>query len=150
MTLLVNSIKILEETLMQAEGFNDALYQDDEGNWTGGWGHLITQPIEIYKDMTRDDWLTVLKQDIHHTLVGLAVFVHRKTWNGLSQNRQMVIAEMAFQMGVQGVVGFTQMWKAIKFGNFKNAAKEMLDSFWGKRYRTRASRLAKVMETNKL
>lgn len=52
---------------------------------------------------------------------------------GLDTFRQGVVLEMAYQMGVAGVLNFTNMWKALAKDDFAEASKEMLDSVWAKR-----------------
>lgn len=62
------------------------------------------------------------------------------------QDKQEVIFEMIYQMGVRGVVNFKMMWLALENFDYKVAAEEMLDSQWAKQTPSRANKLAKQME----
>jgi lysozyme len=50
----------------------------------------------------------------------------------LFENRQQVIYEMAYQLGVAGLLKFKRFWAALEKGEYKDAAHEMLDSKWAK------------------
>lgn len=66
----------------------------------------------------------------------------------LSDVRKGVVAEMAFQLGVGGCLGFRRMWLALERRDFESAADEALDSEWGRKYRRRARRLAAMLRTD--
>lgn len=76
--------------------------------------------------------------------------------NKLPLEKQAILVEMCFQMGVSGVLGFTDMWKALKAGDYVKASEAILDSKWarqmheldmldGKDSVNRAERLAERM-----
>lgn len=52
--------------------------------------------------------------------------------NKLPLEKQEIIAEMCFQMGVSGVLKFKKMWEALKKFDYETASKQMLDSSWAK------------------
>jgi lysozyme len=66
-------------------------------------------------------------------------------FDSLSESRQQVLIDMAFNMGTHGLLGFQRMLSAIKEGDFDNAAEEMLDSRWASQVGDRAKRLARMM-----
>ena len=66
----------------------------------------------------------------------------------LSEPRQAVLLSMAWQMGVEGLLGFTNTLKFIEAGDFKNAAANMLKSKWAQQTPNRAKRHALQMVTN--
>jgi len=67
-------------------------------------------------------------------------------WKDMSEIRQRVLADMAFNMGVPRLKGFKNALAAMKEGDYAEAADEMMDSIWAKQVGTRAARLAHMME----
>lgn len=67
----------------------------------------------------------------------------------LSSNRKMALANMVFQMGASGVAGFKDMLKAISKGDFEAASREILDSTFARQMakagNPRAKDMAKFM-----
>ena len=59
--------------------------------------------------------------------------------------RQLVLVDMAFNMGVPRLRGFKKMWIAIHCDDFPTAAKEMLDSRWANQVKSRSTILANMM-----
>lgn len=69
-------------------------------------------------------------------------------WFGnLTAERQAVLINMHFNMGLTRLKGFIKALPAIERGDYKTAAAEMLDSVWARRAGNRANELAKQMET---
>ena len=63
----------------------------------------------------------------------------------LDSVRQLILMDMAFNMGVPRLCKFKKMWNAIHDDNFQAAAKEMLDSRWANQVKSRATKLANAM-----
>ena len=59
--------------------------------------------------------------------------------------RQLVLVDMAFNMGVPRLCKFKKMWAAVECGDYPTAAKEMLDSRWATQVKGRATKLANAM-----
>ncbi len=59
--------------------------------------------------------------------------------------RQLVLMDMAFNMGVPRLRKFQKMWNAVHEKKFDIAAKEMLDSRWAIQVKSRATKLAHAM-----
>ena len=59
--------------------------------------------------------------------------------------RQLVLVDMAFNMGVPRLSKFKKMWAAIHENKFDVAAKEMLDSRWATQVKSRSTKLAHAM-----
>jgi len=59
--------------------------------------------------------------------------------------RQLVLVDMAFNMGVPRLCKFKKMWNAIHENKFDIASKEMLDSRWANQVKSRAVKLANAM-----
>ena len=63
----------------------------------------------------------------------------------LDSVRQLILMDMAFNMGVPRLCKFKNMWAAIHNEDFLTAAKEMLDSRWANQVKSRAVKLAHAM-----
>jgi lysozyme len=77
-------------------------------------------------------------------LVKAAPWVER-----LDEVRQRVLLDMAFNLGITGLLGFKNTLATIKAGNFEKAGTMMLDSKWARQVGRRADRLATMMATGK-
>jgi lysozyme len=63
----------------------------------------------------------------------------------LDSVRQLIVIDMAFNLGVPRLCKFKKMWAAIHEEKFDIAAKEMLDSRWARQVKGRATKLANAM-----
>ena len=63
----------------------------------------------------------------------------------LDSVRQLILMDMAFNMGVPRLCKFVKMWNAIHEDKYDVAAKEMLDSRWANQVKSRATKLANAM-----
>ena len=68
----------------------------------------------------------------------------------LDRIRQTVIANMAFNLGFNGLLQFKRMWKHLGRHDYPGAAKEMLNSKWAFQVGNRAIELAKIMRTGEV
>lgn len=67
-------------------------------------------------------------------------------WFGdLSEPRQAVLLNMAYQMGMTRLLGFHKALVAIRDTRWQDAWGQMLDSEWARQTRKRANRLAEQM-----
>jgi lysozyme len=127
------------------EDFRSRPYLDTQNLWTFGIGRCLeTNPLTPaeWKLLLDRAWLniTISKQGADWLAQrGLAAIETElagrvaEVWPFLGDARQNVLIEMAFQMGVIGCLGFHDMWTAIRAGDWKTAADEMLDSKWFKK-----------------
>jgi lysozyme len=65
----------------------------------------------------------------------------------LNEVRQRVLVDMAFNLGVVGLLNFKRTLAAIQAGQYQQAATMMLDSKWAGQVGQRAERLARMMAT---
>ena len=70
--------------------------------------------------------------------------VHKCVEN-LDSARQLILMDMAYNMGVPRLCKFVKMWNAIYEERFDIAAMEMLDSRWAKQVGSRAVKLSDAM-----
>lgn len=121
------------------EGFKGRPYLDPTGKTTIGFGrNLEANPI------TRETGYQMLREDIDVITDRLCKF---SEYRALSNNRKMVIIDMAYQMGVDGVLKYSKMWAAIKANDFNVAANEILNSNCGRLYGERERENSKFMRS---
>lgn len=129
----------------QEEGWSDAAYYDHLGFVTIGYGFNLHMPKNAplpkftLPKPAGDAWLQCHIDAIRSELS------EELSW--LDEARQAIIISMAYQMGVKGVLGFGNMWSAIRKGDWDSASDEMLDSRWARQTPARAHRHATVMQT---
>ena len=128
---LLNNIK-------ENEGFRSEVYQDNLGFDTIGFGTKM--PLD------KDEAELILKHRLNKKIKHLQkekIFVVN-----LNNDKQEVLYEMAYQLGVGGLLKFKRMWSALKSADFEEASKEMLDSRWARQTPARAKRLAERMRAS--
>lgn len=130
------------DQLRRDEGDSPTCYQDHLGNWTIGVGRLIGPG----GGLRPDEVAYLLNNDIIERRLALEAAL--PMYKILSPARQGVLLNMAFNIGVRGLLNFKQMLTAVEAGQWGIAAKEMLDSKWARQLPARSARLAKQMETN--
>jgi lysozyme len=127
-------------------------YKDSLGYWTIGVGHLI----DARKGgsllgvpaipLTSEQSATLLKTDVEAHRADL---LRALPWVAmLSDVRQAVLLDMAFNLGVGGLLGFKNTLSMVRAGDYVGAAKGMLQSKWASQVGPRAIRLSRMMETN--
>ena len=133
----------LKSQLLREEGTESCAYQDSLGYWTIGVGRLID--ARKGGGLSSDEIDFLLENDIKKITEQIHKFL---PWvSKLNEPRQAVMLQMAFQMGIRGLLGFKRTLGSIEDGQFAEAADEMLQSEWAKQTPERANRLAQQMET---
>ena len=125
------------------EGLRLHAYQDSVGVWTIGWGHTGPE-VKPGLTWTVEEAHAALLADIAHAEQQLDDRL--PWWRKLSDVRQDVIVEMAFNLGVGGLLTFDHMLAAVQAGEWRRAASLMLLSKWARQVGHRATRLADMME----
>ena len=133
----------LKQQLIREEGAESCAYQDSLGYWTIGVGRLIDS--RKGGGLSNDEIEFLLENDIKRNYE--AVLKALPWMEKLSDQRQAVLIEMAFQMGVSGLLQFKRTLGSIEDGQYGEAAVEMLESKWAKQTPKRAYRMALQMET---
>lgn len=137
----------LAANLEREEGRCPRAYPDSEGIWTVGIGWNLEA-----SDMP-DDVIDRLRDvKIQAAVVDLGMLEPR--WQQLDGERQLVLLEMAFQLGRARLRKFVRFWKAIAAfldgkgaAHLTEAAAEILDSKLARQAPTRAKRLADRMRS---
>ena len=149
----------LEKQLAMHEGIILSVYKDSLGIDTIGIGRNIEDRgfsefeldvlgktiEEIYKEgITEKDAYFLLKTDIG--FITNELFKVKPIARCMDAIRQLVLMDMAFNMGVPRLCKFVKMWTALEQYDYVKAAIEMLDSKWAKQVKTRAVNLAHSMQ----
>jgi len=137
--------KQLTKELRRDEGVVPFAYQDHLGYWTIGVGRLIDKKKGGGLSDAEIDFL--LSNDIDRFEKQI---IDALPWySGLDDVRQRVLVNMAFNLGIAGLLGFKNTLAMIERGDYAGAAKGMLASKWATQVGERAKRLATMMETGK-
>lgn len=130
----------LESQLIRDEGLRLLPYVDTTGNITIGVGRNLTR-----NGITQKEAMILLEDDIN-TIKSLAT--RQWPWiSTLSEPRKAVLFNMAFNMGVGGLITFIHFLDYVKEGMYDKASQAMLQSLWAKQVGERATRLSQQMES---
>lgn len=136
----------LRYLLKPAEGWRRRPYRDTEGYLSIGCGRNLDA-----KGLHDDEIALLLENDITEAIGNLDQ--HLPWWRELDRVRQLVLAEMSFNLGIgdaqtgKGLLGFVNTLEHIRNGRWEQAADGMLASKWSKQVGARADRLAAMMRT---
>lgn len=135
----------LTDTLMRHEGSKKKgdrhiPYMDTVGKITIGYGRNLTD-----RGISESEARYLLQNDITEHVNELKQAIH--WFHALDNVRQEVLANMAFNLGVPGLLKFKNTLASVEEGNYQTAAHGMLDSKWARQVGSRATELARVMET---
>jgi len=129
----------LRKMLILDEGYESSLYADSVGKLTIGIGHNITD-----KGLRPDEIRLIYDNDVQEVKDELQP--HK--WATDHDNiRQLVIIDMAFNLGMFKLMQFKKMIAALKNKDYTLAADEMMDSRWASQVGVRADRLHYMMLT---
>ena len=134
---------LLARLLVKEEDFVPHGYLDHLGYLTIGIGRLIDK--RKGGGISEDEAIYLLANDINRIAAKLDVAL--PWWRGLDEVRQVVLASMAYQMGVGGLVSFTRTLKAVEERRYVDAGASMRKSLWYRQTPQRAERAARAMES---
>lgn len=133
----------LIQQLRRDEGEVLHAYQDHLGFWTIGVGRLVDQrrgggisPLES---------AFLLQNDIERCRGAL---LQRLPWfAGLDPVRQAAVVNMAFQLGVDGLLQFNRTLASVRDGRYAEAETHGLQSRWAQQTPARARRVLRQIAT---
>jgi lysozyme len=129
----------LRELLIKHEGIKGKVYADSEGILTVGVGRNLEDVGVSY-----DESMLMLDNDIKRVLYACW---HEFPWFAdLNEDRQNVVANMVFNLGLEGFKKFKKMIAAIQKEDYVEAACQMVDSKWATQVKGRAVELAVMMK----
>ena len=129
----------LMRQLIRYEGKRNLMYLDSEQVPTIGIGHSLRNSISdaAVAQIFTDD-VNGVERDVERELPWVAA---------LSLPRQAVIYDMAFNLGITGLLGFHATLAAIQSEQWEQASAAMLASQWARQVGRRAEELALQMVT---
>ena len=144
------NLEKLEAQLAIDEGKRLAAYLDTVGVLTVGIGHnCVSSPVPgVLKpgDTITDETCSQLfRDDIQESII--QIDRHLPWWKKLDDVRRNILVNMAFNLGINGLMQFRNTLKFIECGAYDMAADGMLASLWARQVGDRAKRLSKQMRT---
>jgi len=142
---MIDMNKLLE-SVKKHEGYRNKVYLDTLNKRTVGVGHLCVEDFwEDDKEYDEKFLMTILEHDLQ-----TAIKSAEKLCEGLkiSDDAKILIIEMIFQLGGNGVSKFRKMWQALQQDppDYAEASVQMLDSRWAKQTPNRANEMADHMK----
>ena len=126
--------------LRKHEGVEHKPYTDTVGKLTIGVGRNLDD-----RGLSDHEIDFLLQNDIQ--LVEEELDQWWSHWRSLNQTRQLVVADMMFNMGRPRLSQFKMILAALQAGDYEMASTEMLDSKWASQVKGRATTLADMMST---
>ena len=135
---LVESLKRHEGAVRR--GGRHVAYRDPVGKLTIGWGRNLDDV-----GLSDDEAEMLLLHDVERTAAAVRAAL---PWAAqLDEVRRAVLIELAFNMGLGGLLTFERMLEALQRGDWDTAAQELLDSRYARQVGARARRLAERLRT---
>lgn len=131
--------ELLVYELSRDEDVHTKPYKDSVGKLTIGVGRNLDD-----KGLSKAEINILLNNDINDCESDLDRDM--PWWRQLNDNRQRVLLNMCFNLGITRLKGFKSMLRDIQNGLYDQAAVEMIDSLWARQVGGRAVRLAKLMK----
>jgi len=131
----------LKPMLERHEGRKNRLYKCPAGKLTIGVGHNIEDnglPDSIVDVLLRYD-ISAAENDCL-TLFGDI------TWAKFTLNRKAALLDWMFNLGFSRASEFKDTLRALRLGNYTDAANHMRDSLWAKEVGQRAIEITKLIE----
>ena len=138
-----NLIAKATKQIKKHEGFVSNAYKDSLGYLTIGYGRLIDKSKG--GGITESEAEYLLANDVNGVYDSL--MHHLSCFTTLDAPRQAVLLNMAFQMGVHGLMQFKSTLNLIELGDYDAAADNMLKSLWASQTPNRAKEMATQMRT---
>ena len=130
--------ELLKAQLLKHEGLRLKPYRDTVGKLTIGVGRNLDD-----KGISEGEAMRLLDGDIDETHAKLAAAF--PLYADMSGPRQRALLDMAFNLGVAGLLKFKTTLGHIQAGNYAKAADAMLNSKWAAQVGQRAQTLAQMM-----
>jgi len=138
---MTTSIMSIQEQLLRDEGFRSSVYPDPGGFYTIGIGTCVD--ARQHCGITQDEATLLMNNRLSIIDASLRALLPWVT--KLDTVRYGVLQNMAYDLGVEGLVGFHRMLTYLEDGDYNNAAVQMRSSKWYGEVTARAQRLVLQM-----
>lgn len=130
----------LIDDLKRDEGFVPYVYQDSLGYWTIGYGTLID---ERGGGLPEDICAELLKRHVENNTANLN---KQLPWlKNHPEHIQRALANMAYQLGVSGLLSFKTTLRLVEQKRYNEAADNALKSLWARQTPNRAKRVTDLI-----
>lgn len=138
----MNTSKLIESIKLH-EGLSLTVYDCPAGKKTIGYGRNLEDNgiTEHEANLLLQNDILKIKLELTNHFTNLNFYFHT-----LPDNVQNVLVEMAYQIGVNGLLKFRKTLYYVSKRDFKRASSEMLDSLWAKQTPNRAKNLSNLMK----
>ena len=134
MSKLINQLK-------RHEGLSLSMYKCTADKWSIGYG------INLEAGITEKEAEMLLVMRVEKVSFELLRKLPTSINTILNEARENVLINMAFNLGVNGLLKFKKMIAALEVGNYNEASIQMMDSKWARQVGSRAKELAEQMKT---
>ena len=133
----------IKEQLVRHEGLRLKPYRCTAGKLTIGIGRNLDD-----SGISQSEAYVMLINDIMNCEKQLQSKIP-DIYNGLDEVRKSVLLNMCFNLGINGLLGFTNTLAFVKAWDWERAANNMLVSKWAKQVGRRAIELSELMRKGK-
>ncbi len=134
----MSAIDLAVGRLKTDEGFRTLAYTDTTGHETIGYGFNVTAGISQFSAAAL---LTAQATELATELQAFGWYT------GLDEMRSSVLIELAFNLGLAGLLHFPAMLQALRSGNWQGAHDELLNSDAARALPARYQMLANLLLT---
>lgn len=133
----------LKSLLMKHEGFRQYVYTDTTNHLTIGFGRNLSD-----RGISPSEAMSLLDDDIFYFSGKLSHLL--PYWDSMDVARQIVLIDMCFNLGVNGLLQFQNMLDAMQNKDYDKASAEILNSKAHEQCQSRYEQLAYIMKTGEL
>ena len=143
------------DLLKKHEGFRSRVYRCTANKETIGYGYnLDANPLHLTvfeldrlknKGIAEKTAENLLIDQVYKIKFELDKEIH--WWLKINQTRRDVLIDMAYNLGVGGLMQLKKILDKIEEGDYSQASIAMLDSKWSKQVHGRANELSEMMRT---
>jgi lysozyme len=127
----------LKGEIRKEEGWKGTAYQDSLGYWTIGFGFLVdARKSDSLPMAVADVWLDYKIQEKVNALDAQIPW-----WKNQPEEVQQALVNMAYQLGVEGLLKFKTTLSLLEAGDREGAANSAMKSLWAKQTPARAKRV---------
>lgn len=124
--------------ILKHEGLRLKPYKDTQGLLHIGIGRCIE-----LNGISKDEAIFLATNDINGATKDLSDCF--PWFKDLSDNRQMALIDMCFQLGILKLLEFKEFITSMSIGNFEQAATDAMDSLWAKQAPYRAKEVTEMI-----
>lgn len=137
---MVDAIDIATEQIKTDEGLSLMPYNCTADVLTIGYGRAIGT-----NGISKSEAEHLLRNDVEVAANDARRYLGDTAFESLSSERQAVLINMAFNLGINRLRGFKLLKQAILDGDYAEAKAQMMSSRWAEQVKGRATRLAEIM-----